>query len=51
MTLAAVPGVFVGSGVVRGMEKNNVFQQDHCIMENLTLIGKRLFSLTTWGFY
>lgn len=31
--------------------KNNVLQQDHYIMETLTLICKCLFSLTTWGFY
>lgn len=37
--------VSVGSGVVRRMEKNNVYQQDHYMMETMTAICKCLFPL------
>ena len=47
VTGVAGPSVPAGSGVVGGMEKSNVFQQDHYLMETVTLICKYLFSLTT----
>lgn len=47
VTGVAGPSVPAGSGVVGGMEKSNVFQQDHYLMETVTLICKYLFSPTT----